>query len=139
MPGHGYYSKLLKSIADHFEIGELFLEFIRFHCQDVKCDFFSLGWSGPPCTAIKSPYPDYSQSEFHYLSTSETPLFQKALVRKLKIQTLVIILGVGILSDTEDEYKDSDLDDVILDIGTSESPLQIQMSRQFLLEPGLAE
>ncbi|KAG8175759.1 hypothetical protein JTE90_029244 [Oedothorax gibbosus] len=77
MPGHGYYSKLLKFIADHFQIGELFLEFLRFHCQDSTCDFCSLGWSGPTCTAIKRPYLDYSRAGFHYLNISETPLLKK--------------------------------------------------------------
>ncbi|KAG8187100.1 hypothetical protein JTE90_004847 [Oedothorax gibbosus] len=38
------------------------------------------------------------------------------------------ILSVGITSDTEDEYKDSDLVDVILDIGTSESEIESDSS-----------
>ena len=75
-PGHGYYSKIEKFMSDHFEIGELYIEYIRYGCDDPdECEFCGKGWTGSPLVRCPKPYPDADRlPEFHYRHADQTPI-----------------------------------------------------------------
>jgi hypothetical protein len=75
LPGSHYFKMLETFIEKHFEIGEKYLEYVRYACLDPSCYHCSaLGWAGPVCSRIPKPMPNYNSSGFHYLSVFETPV-----------------------------------------------------------------
>lgn len=69
-PGNGITFKMLETfIEKHFEIGEKYLEYVRYASLDPSCYHCSvLGWAGPVCFRIPKPMLNYNSSGFHYLS-----------------------------------------------------------------------
>ena len=78
IPGHAYYNKLQCFIDNHFEIGELYLEYLKGDCKRKLgdfCDFCkSNEWVGPQINRAPRRYPDRSKNGFHYLLASKTQL-----------------------------------------------------------------
>ena len=75
LPGSHYFKMLETFIEKHFEIGEKYLEYVRYACLDPSCYHCSaLGWAGPVCSCIPKPMPNYNSSGFHYLSVFVTPV-----------------------------------------------------------------
>ena len=66
----------MKFVENHFEIGEKYIEFVKFACQKSEmCTFCSYhDWAGPPCEAVPKPYTDHGANGFRYKSVFETPL-----------------------------------------------------------------
>lgn len=83
IPGHGYFEKLDQFIELHFEVGELYIEFLKGSCassQETICDFCSKGWSGPELERVPKPHPNYDRLlEFHYLHCDETPMSDRTV------------------------------------------------------------
>ena len=75
IPGSHYFKMLETFIEKRFEIGEKYLEYFRYACLDPSCYHCSaLGWTGPVCSRVPKPMPNYNSSGFHYLSVFETPV-----------------------------------------------------------------
>ncbi|XP_070539440.1 uncharacterized protein [Ptychodera flava] len=78
VPGHAYYTKLQQFIDDHYEIGDLYMEFLKFDCikrLGHKCDFCcDRDWVSSPLQHVPSPMPDYTQlPNFHYIPVKNLP------------------------------------------------------------------
>ena len=76
--GYYYYSKIATFIKNHCLLGEKYLEFLTFECENRrggKCGYCkSHDWVGPPCAKVPRPYPDYSKlPEYHYHHVSNSP------------------------------------------------------------------
>ncbi|XP_065130789.1 uncharacterized protein [Paramisgurnus dabryanus] len=78
VPGHNYFQKIESFIDRHFEIGELYMEFLKGSCKGSGslCDFCSSNpLSGPPITRIPKPYPDHQQlPALKYCPYNRTPV-----------------------------------------------------------------
>ena len=78
LPGGYYYSKIATFIKNHCVLGEKYLEFLKFECENRrggKCGYYkSHDLVGPPCAKVPRPYPDYSKlPEYHYHHVSNSP------------------------------------------------------------------
>lgn len=75
IPGHGYYKKLEEFIELHFQIGELYIEYLKGDCESKSdlCNFCQL-WNGPKCGHVPRPFPDREKPGYHYLAARNTPL-----------------------------------------------------------------
>lgn len=76
VPGFHYYDQVTKFYETHFTEGELYIEYVRFNCEDTLdsiCDFCRKGWSGKPISNVPRPFPD-TGSNFQYVKYDETPL-----------------------------------------------------------------
>ena len=64
-------------IGRHFEIGELYMEYLKGSCTDSGdlCEWCSSHvWVGPQLLRVPKPYPDYSRlPSYHYLPGKDTP------------------------------------------------------------------
>ena len=59
VPGSSYFAKIYHFIATHYKIGELFMEFLKFHCKSVgPCCHSCNTWNGPQMESIPQPVPD---------------------------------------------------------------------------------
>ncbi|KAL0962590.1 hypothetical protein UPYG_G00342170 [Umbra pygmaea] len=78
VPGHNYFQKIESFIDRHFEIGELYMEFLKGSCKGsgALCDFCTSNLlSGPPITRIPRPYPDHQQlPALKYCPYNKTPI-----------------------------------------------------------------
>ena len=81
LPGEYHYSKIATFMKNHCVIGEKYLEFLKFECEnriDGACAYCSsYDWVGPPCTEATRPFPDYSklpEYPYHHVSVSPTIL-----------------------------------------------------------------
>ena len=77
LPGSYYFKKIFDFFEDHYEVGELYMEYKRDSCVDkngTKCKFCNdTDWKGMPMDRISRPWPDYTKlPEFHYKHFSET-------------------------------------------------------------------
>ena len=73
LPGHSYYSKVEKFIEQHFEIGELYMEYVKCACQasGEKCKYCTEHpWIGPEISRVPRPQP----ADGELLPLSATPL-----------------------------------------------------------------
>ena len=109
LPGNNYYRKIIKFYDNHFYEGELYIEYLRFSCEELigdVCDFCLKGWSGKPLSHVPRPFPNGSSGD--YKAYSDTPLrtehgkqrepddFQpRAQIKKLH--------AAGVISSTEEE------------------------------------
>ena len=78
LPGSYYFKKIFDFFEDHYEVGELYMEYKRESCVDkngTKCKFCDdTDWKGIPIERISRPWPDYTKlPDFHYKPFSETP------------------------------------------------------------------
>lgn len=76
MPGSHYYKSLQAFMDQHTRKGEKYLEYLKFSCKDNGhiCTFcLQSGWTGPPCSRIPEPMPDYESDKFKYLHVAKTP------------------------------------------------------------------
>ena len=73
LPGHIYYSKLLKFIASHFHVGELYVEYRITNCllEGELCSFCSENpWVGPEIDMVPRPVPGENGK---FIPVDETP------------------------------------------------------------------
>ena len=77
VPGSAYIEKILHFFHTHYHIGELFMEFVKFGCQEkqdkeelecVSC----VSWIGLLANRIPQPVPDPDRP-FHYMHVAVTP------------------------------------------------------------------
>ncbi len=78
LPGSYYFKKIFDFFEDHYEVGELYMEYKREACVDkngTKCKFCdNTDWKGILMERISRPWPDYTKlPDFHYKPFSETP------------------------------------------------------------------
>ena len=78
LPGSGYFKKITEFFNEHYEVGELYMEYKRDSClkkAGKKCQYCTnTDWSGPHFTRIPRPWPDYDTlPDHHYLHVSQTP------------------------------------------------------------------
>lgn len=73
VPGSSYFKKIDQFIANHYKIGELFMEFLKFRCKrdGPGCQFCD-AWSGPQMDSIPQPVPDVNNPG-HYMDVFDTP------------------------------------------------------------------
>lgn len=74
LPGYNYYKTISDFYESHFDEGELYLEFVKFRCEEKTgtiCKFCNHGWSGQPITSVPRPYPD---DNLMYKEYNETPI-----------------------------------------------------------------
>ena len=71
IPGDNYYRKVENFMKDHFIIGEVFSEFLKFSCQET-CDFCNkYGWYDETCEQIPCEQIQGEQKPVsHFLITS---------------------------------------------------------------------
>ncbi len=83
-PGKAYFKKITKFIDEHYEKGELYMEFVRGRCQTTSSDKTKCNFcintcahnNTPQIHGISQPKPDKSKlPEFHYLDVFATPLY----------------------------------------------------------------
>ena len=76
MPGHAYYSKILTFFNQHFEKGELYMEYRKSDCAnngDEPCQFCqNCPWVGPKLSRTPCPYP--APDGENYLPYTSTPI-----------------------------------------------------------------
>jgi len=72
LPGHGYFSKVLNFFDNHFEMGELYMEYIRGACsKNGLCEYCrEHPWFGPVISRAPRPMPGPSSD---YLTYDDTP------------------------------------------------------------------
>ncbi|CAC5417724.1 unnamed protein product [Mytilus coruscus] len=74
VPGYHYFQKVSKFYDTHFTEGELYMEFVRFNCEDTTnqiCEICKTGWSGKPISTVPRPYPG---KNFPYKKYEDTPI-----------------------------------------------------------------
>ncbi|KAG1670221.1 hypothetical protein GQR58_017098 [Nymphon striatum] len=75
LPGYHYFSKITRYIDEYYDIGELYMEFVKDGCtrkSDESCATCSRsGWIRPQMKIIPRPFPD--ESTFKYKSVFESP------------------------------------------------------------------
>ena len=75
-PGSAYIEKYY-FFETHYKIGELFMEFIKFACEEDEkkdereCDS-CVTWTGLPAKRVPQPVPD-TERLFHYMHVADTP------------------------------------------------------------------
>ena len=79
VPGHAYYMKLQQFIDNHYEIGDLYMEYLKFNCKERLgrcCDFCcDRDWVSYPLQRIPRPLPDYTKlPNYHYLLVKNVSL-----------------------------------------------------------------
>ena len=77
IPGTGYMNKISTFIESHYNVGELYMEFLKRTCSEHSdgrlCDFSeSHPWVGPEIEGIPQPIPD-PKNPSHYKSVFCTP------------------------------------------------------------------
>ena len=73
MPGHAYYTKVLKFIEKHFQVGELYMEYIKNDCSKdgATWDFCTeYPFRGPYFPRVPRPYPGDNGYFLPYASTT---------------------------------------------------------------------
>ena len=87
VPGCHYFKKVHDFIDIHFEVGEKYMEFVRYCCSDstgAPCAHCAeSGWVSTNCTRIPKPMPDYSADGLRYKSVLDTPLEIDGKVRSV--------------------------------------------------------
>ena len=72
LPGAGYFEKIMKFVDQHYERGELYMEYLKGACSTedgTVCTFCSTcPWRGPTVTRIPRPKPDTTRLPGQYLS-----------------------------------------------------------------------
>ncbi|CAG2257842.1 unnamed protein product [Mytilus edulis] len=83
VPGHGYFKKIYEFIDQHCEVGELYIEYRKYRCEQshgTKCEYCLRSpvndLYGPNLVKpVPRPYPDYERlPDLHYLVHSNTPV-----------------------------------------------------------------
>ena len=76
LPGQGYFKLIIDFYTNHYNTGELFMEYLKKDCINKTgkpCDFCSKhNWVGPTQERIPQPVPD-PPNPFHYMKPFETP------------------------------------------------------------------
>jgi hypothetical protein len=77
LPGAAYIEKVQQHYSWHYEIGELYMEYLKGDCVVKKgslCSYCQQNpWRGPEMERVPRPMPDYSRlPEHHYLPVSTT-------------------------------------------------------------------
>ena len=64
---HFYFQQSYEFVENHVELGEKYIEFVKFACRKSEiCTFCSThDWVGPPCETVPKPYPDYDANGLH--------------------------------------------------------------------------
>ena len=87
VPGCHYFKKVHDFIDIHFEVGEKYMEFVRYCCSDTTgapcAHCAESGWVSTNCTRIPKPMPDYSADGHRYMSVLDTPLEIDGKVRSV--------------------------------------------------------
>ena len=83
-PGSNYFKKIYSFIDTHFEIGEMYLEYLKGSCKISSgklCDFCTSceKCSGESLVRIPRPYPDHESPGLHYLPLSSTPTTNRSI------------------------------------------------------------
>ena len=77
VPGHAYFAKIEKFIANHYEEGENYREYLKFSCQGKvgsNCSFCN-EWTGPRLARCPKPIPNNScLLDYLYHSYSNTSI-----------------------------------------------------------------
>ena len=78
IPGSGYMNKISTFIESHYNVGELYIDFLKRACSEHSdgrlCDFYeSHPWVGPESERIPKPIPD-PKNPPHYKSVFCTPV-----------------------------------------------------------------
>ena len=71
VPGAAYFNKIVKFYDKHYRSGELFMEFLKFDCQDPQCEHCG-AWTGVPTERVPQPVPD-REHPGHYMDVANTP------------------------------------------------------------------
>lgn len=82
VPGYHYFQKVSKFYDTHFTEGELYMEYVRFNCEDTTnqiCEICETGWSGKPISMVPRPYPG---NNFQYKKYEDTPVEINDIKRK---------------------------------------------------------
>ena len=75
LPGCNYFKLIQTFMEQHFEIGEKYMEYVRYSCNSSSClQCNETGWVGSACHKIPKPMPNYDADGMHYLSVLNTPL-----------------------------------------------------------------
>ncbi|CAC5426571.1 unnamed protein product [Mytilus coruscus] len=73
LPRYNYYKKNSDFYASHFEDGELYIEYVKFKCEEkngTTCEYCTNGWSASPITVVPKPYPDENYKYKNYEETT---------------------------------------------------------------------
>lgn len=78
VPGAGYIRKTLEFFDTHFQVGELYMEYIKGGCVKTLgklCSYCEdTPWVGPHMERIPRPYPDYERlPAYHYKDVFDSP------------------------------------------------------------------
>jgi hypothetical protein len=74
LPGANYFKLIQTFMEEHFEVGEKYMEYVRYFCNSSSCRHCNeSGWVGSACHKIPKPMPDYSADGMHYMSVLNTP------------------------------------------------------------------
>jgi hypothetical protein len=78
VPGSGYIEKILLFLRQHYRMGELFIEYIKYACTNEKgstCEYCNIHkWTGPAAERIPQPKTDEDNSG-HCMPVCVTPMF----------------------------------------------------------------
>lgn len=67
IPGSNYIAKICNYIKDHYDVGELYMEFVKDACKvkaEKQCAACASGWTGSQIDRIPRPFPD--ETTFRY-------------------------------------------------------------------------
>ena len=74
LPGANYFKLIQTFMEQHFEVGEKYMEYVRYCCNSSYCSHCNeSGWVGSACYKIPKPMPDYGADGMHYMSVLNTP------------------------------------------------------------------
>ncbi len=77
IPGSMYIKKIMEFFNIHYEISELYIEYIKGGCEAIYgklCEFYQVAaWLGPKISWLPHPFPDYDYlPSYHYKDVFET-------------------------------------------------------------------